>query len=204
MRRTPCASSASNICLFRGASSHFLHATAAAHRLGGVQQAASHGGDQADQNAANWQHASAFYRQCAGALDATAAASRMPAVLSTLAAVPLPGICGASWIPYEQSAPDHPGRPSAAAGREPMSDGAPAGDSDAFVFPCFTAEDNQPFRAACRREADSYCTAWNQSVRPQVNPECVPVLNALNEHQAAVQRLLTTSSMDMPGRCAVR
>ena len=154
-------------------SSHNRGATAAlsAHSLF-AQQAASDGVDQADQNAANWQHASTFYRQCAGALDATAAANRMPAVLSTLAAVPLPGICGASWIPYnEQSAPDQTGRPSAAAGREPMSDGAPAGDSDAFVFPCFTAEDNQPFRgAACRREADSYCTAWNQSVRPQVTP----------------------------------
>ena len=134
-----------------------------------LRQAASGGGGQADQNAADWRHASTFYRQCARALDATAAASRMPAVLSTLAAIPLPGICGASWIPHEQSAPpDTSARPSAAAGREPMSDGAPAGDSDAFVFPCFTAEDNRPLRAACRREADSYCTAWNQSVRPQV------------------------------------
>ena len=133
-----------------------------------MRQAELEGGQHAEQNAANWQHASTFYRQCAGAIDATAAAQRVPAVLSTLAAVPLPGICGASWIPYEQCLPDHLGRASAAGGREPMSDGAPAGDSDAFAFPCQPAEDGQHLRAACRREADSYCTAWNQSLRPQV------------------------------------
>ena len=138
-------------------------------------QAASEGGHGAEQNAANWQHASTFYRQFDGAIEAPAAL-RVPAVLSTLSAVPLPGICGASWIPYDAGPPEGLGLSLHAAvqpGREPMSDGgAPAGDSDAFTFPRLPAEERQQLRAACRREADSYCTAWNQSLRPAQVSSC--------------------------------
>jgi hypothetical protein len=133
------------------------------------RQAASEGGHGAEQDAANWQLASTFYRQFDGAVEAPAA-HRVPAVLSTLAAVPLPGICGASWIPYDACPPEGLG-PSPNEGpppaRELMSDGAPAGDSDAFTFPQLPLEERHQLRAACRREAaDSYCTAWNQSLRP--------------------------------------
>ena len=139
------------------------------------KQAASEGGHGAEQNAANWQQASTFFRQFDGAMAAPAAL-RVPAVLSTLAAVPLPGICGASWVPYDACTPEGPG-PSLYAplppAREPMSDGAPAGDSDAFTFPRLSVEERHHLRAACRREADSYCTAWNQSLRPaQVTVRC--------------------------------